>query len=288
MKLKARAKINLTLDVLHKRSDNYHEIEMIMQLVDLYDSLEIREGEGIEIVCSHPFVPTDEGNLVYKAAKSLQKYTGTKKGAKITIEKRIPVAAGLGGGSSDCATTLMGLNKFWKLNLSLEELAKLGKELGADVPFFIKGGTQLAKGIGEDLTLLPSLPPVWVVLAKPNLGVSTKEVYLGLEIDKITKRPNTQAMISAITEGNIKEVSNNLCNVLETVTLRRYSTVKILKDRITQLGACGTLMSGSGPTVFGLCSTYERALKIAKSLGTLAEEVFVTKTTDWSEINETN
>lgn len=279
MKLKARAKINLTLDVLYKRPDNYHEVEMIMQTVELYDNLYIEKSESIEIICTHPFVPEDSNNLVYKAAQILQEYSGTNQGAKITIEKKIPVAAGLGGGSSDCATALVGLNKLWDLNLSTDSLAKLGKVLGADVPFFLKGGTQLARGIGEELTSLPRIPPTWVILAKPNLGVSTKEVYLGLEIDKINKRPNTKAMITALSKGNIKDINSNLCNVLETVTLKKYSTVKILKDRITQLGASGTLMSGSGPTVFGLCSNYEKALKIAKNIGTLAEEVFITKTT---------
>lgn len=280
MKLRANAKVNLTLDVLYKRPDNYHEVEMIMQSVELADILHIEESETTKVLCNHPFVPNDANNLVYKAIEAIREYKSINKNVKITIEKNIPVAAGLGGGSSDCAATLKGLNYFWKLGLSLDTLEKIGIKLGADVPFFIRGGTKLAKGIGEKLSPLPSPPPLWIVLAKPNIGVSTKDVYGNLDLLKITKRPNTQSMIKAIKERDIRGICNNLCNVLETVTLKKYTTVQALKSRMTQLGACGVLMSGSGPTVFGICSSYERAVKIAKSLETLTEEVFVTKFTE--------
>ncbi len=280
MRLRANAKVNLTLDVLFKREDNYHEVEMIMQTIDLCDYIEIEESHNIEIICSHPFVPTDNSNLVYKAVEVIQKFTGIKKGVKITIEKNIPVAAGLGGGSSDCAATLKGLNKLWNLDLTNETLKMLGLKLGADVPFFIDGGTQLARGIGEKLEPLPSPPQLWMVLAKPNIGVSTRDVYGGLEFKEVYNRPDTTAMIKALEEGNTKEICSNLANVLETVTLKKYSTVKFLKNKMAQMGATGVLMSGSGPTVYGICSGYDKAVKIAKGLETLAGEVFVTKFTE--------
>ncbi|SHK08145.1 4-diphosphocytidyl-2-C-methyl-D-erythritol kinase [Anaerobranca californiensis DSM 14826] len=277
MELKAKAKINLTLDVLYKRPDGYHQVEMIMQTLELADILHIEESEETQIICNHPFVPEGQGNLVYKAVEELKRYCNIDKNVKIHIEKNIPVAAGLGGGSSDCAATLKGLNKMWNLGLDDDTLEKIGLNLGADVPFFIKGGTQLAQGIGEKLTPLPSPPPMWVVLGKANMGVSTKEVYSNLNLENISKRPNTQSMIKAIETGDIKEICNNLCNVLETVTLKKYSTVRNIKNRMAQMGANGVLMSGSGPTVYGLCNTYDKAVRIAKNLETLTEEVYVTK-----------
>lgn len=277
MRLKANAKVNLTLDVLYKRPDGYHEVEMIMQTVDLSDIIYIEESEKTEVICNHPYVPSDHNNLVFKAIESIKDHCKIQKNVKITIEKNIPVAAGLGGGSSDCAATLKGLNKFWDLGLDDKTLESIGLKLGADVPFFIRGGTQLAKGIGEKLTKLPSPPPLWVVLGKSNIGVSTKDVYSNLQLERVTKRPNTEAMIKAIEKGDSKEISNNLCNVLESVTLKKYLTVRTIKNRMAQMGACGVLMSGSGPTVFGICTSYERAVKIAKSLETLTEEVYVTK-----------
>lgn len=277
MKLRANAKVNLTLDVLYKRPDGYHEVEMVMQTVDLADILHIEESRNTRVICHHPFVPNDSNNLVYKAIEAIKSYSNIEKNVTITIEKNIPVAAGLGGGSSDCAATLKGLNKFWDLGLHLNTLEEIGLNLGADVPFFIKGGTQLAKGIGENLFTLPSPPQMWVVLAKPNIGVSTKEVYTGLDLKNINKRPNTRGMIKAIESKDFKGICNSLCNVLENVTLKKYVTVRTIKSKMAQLGACGVLMSGSGPTVFGLCSTYERAVKVAKSLETLTEEVYVTK-----------
>ena len=280
MKLRANAKVNLTLDVLYKRPDGYHEVEMIMQTVDLSDVLHIEESKTTKVVCRHPFVPSDATNLVYKAVEAIKLYTNIDKNVTITIEKNIPVAAGLGGGSSDCAATLKGLNVFWNLGLSLDTLEKIGLKLGADVPFFIRGGTQLARGIGESLSKLPSPPSMWVVLAKPNIGVSTKDVYSGLDLLNVTKRPNTKGMIKALEQKDMRATCSNLCNVLETVTLKKYITVRTIKNRMAQLGACGVLMSGSGPTVFGLCSSYERAVKVAKSLETLTEEVFVTKFTE--------
>jgi 4-diphosphocytidyl-2-C-methyl-D-erythritol kinase len=277
MKLKANAKINLTLDVLYKRPDGYHEVEMIMQSIDLADILYIEESEETQIICDHPYVPEDSSNLVYKAVEEIKKYCNVDKNVKIHIEKNIPVAAGLGGGSSDCAATLKGLNKLWNLGLDDHTLEKLGQKLGADVPFFIKGGTQLAKGIGEKLSPLPAPPNMWVVLGKANMGVSTKEVYKELNLEDITKRPDTQAMIRGIEAGDIKTICSNLCNVLETVTLRKYTTIKNIKNRMAQAGANGVLMSGSGPTVFGLCNNYEKAVKIAKNLETITEEVYITK-----------
>lgn len=277
MKLRANAKVNLTLDVLYKRPDNYHEVEMIMQTLDLADVLYIEESKQTKVICNHPFVPNDNNNLVYKAVEAIKSYSGIDKNVTITIEKNIPVAAGLGGGSSDCAATLKGLNRLWNLGINISTLEEIGLSLGADVPFFIRGGTQLAKGIGEKLIKLPSPAQMWVVLAKPNIGVSTKEVYTSLDLKTISRRPNTKEMIKAIESKNFKGICNNLCNVLETVTLKKHVTVRSIKNKMAQLGACGVLMSGSGPTVFGICSTYERAMKVARSLETLTEEVYVTK-----------
>ncbi|WP_353893342.1 4-(cytidine 5'-diphospho)-2-C-methyl-D-erythritol kinase [Proteinivorax hydrogeniformans] len=277
MKLKSRAKINLTLDVLYKREDGYHEVKMIMQEIELADNIYFRKCDQLKVNCLHPFVPNGSSNLVYKAVELVKRKTGVNKGISIEIEKKIPVAAGLGGGSSNAATTILGLNKLWNLGLNVKQMESIAGELGADVPFFIQGGTQLATGTGKDLTIINKAPALWVVLAKPNLGVSTKEVYQNLSIGNISNHPDTSNMLNAIRQQDKKGICTYLGNVLELVTLHRYSNVKILKNKICEMGANGALMSGSGPTVFGLCEEYEKAIQIAKGLGPLSEEVFVTK-----------
>ncbi|WP_350343726.1 4-(cytidine 5'-diphospho)-2-C-methyl-D-erythritol kinase [Proteinivorax tanatarense] len=277
MNLKSRAKINLTLDVLYKRKDGYHEVKMIMQEIELSDNIVFKECNKIEVNCSHPFVPSGSSNLVYKAVELVKEATGVDAGISIEIEKKIPVAAGLGGGSSNAATTIIGLNKLWDLGLTDQEMENIASKLGADVPFFVKGGTQLATGIGEDLTKLTKAPKLWVVLAKPNLGISTKEVYQNLDANKILCHPKTDRMITAIEKKDIKEICTNVGNVLESVTLHRYSNVRILKSKMSEMGANSSLMSGSGPTVYGLCEGYDKAIQIAKGLGPLSEEIFVTK-----------
>ena len=275
---KALAKINLTLDVLHKREDGYHEVEMVMTTVDLYDHIQLMELEEdtIEISSEQRYVPDDKRNLAYQAASLLKEKYGITKGVRISINKQIPVAAGLAGGSSDAAAVLRGLNKLWKLNLTFEQLAEIGQEIGSDIVFCIYGGTALAKGRGEQIIKLPPPPACWVILAKPAIGVSTKSVYGNLNVDEL-EHPNTNSMINAIQTNDYKKMCENLGNVLETVTLQLYPTVKQIKDSMLKAGADNVLMSGSGPTVFGLTRQKSRADRIYNSLRGFCEEVYVVR-----------
>lgn len=275
---KALAKINLTLDVLHKREDGYHEVEMVMTTVDLYDHIQLMELEEdtIEISSEQRYVPDDKRNLAYQAASLLKEKYGITKGVRISINKQIPVAAGLAGGSSDAAAVLRGLNKLWKLNLTFEQLAEIGQEIGSDIAFCIYGGTALAKGRGEQIIKLPPPPACWVILAKPAIGVSTKSVYGNLNVDEL-EHPNTNSMIDAIQTNDYKKMCENLGNVLETVTLQLYPTVKQIKDSMLKAGADNVLMSGSGPTVFGLTIQKSRADRIYNSLRGFCEEVYVVR-----------
>lgn len=275
---KALAKINLTLDVLHKREDGYHEVEMVMTTVDLYDHIQLMELEEdtIEISSEQRYVPDDKRNLAYQAASLLKEKYGITKGVRISINKQIPVAAGLAGGSSDAAAVLRGLNKLWKLNLTFEQLAEIGQEIGSDIAFCIYGGTALAKGRGEQIIKLPPPPACWVILAKPAIGVSTKSVYGNLNVDEL-EHPNTNSMIDAIQTNDYKKMCENLGNVLETVTLQLYPTVKQIKDSMLKAGADNVLMSGSGPTVFGLTRQKSRADRIYNSLRGFCEEVYVVR-----------
>ncbi|WP_040203839.1 4-(cytidine 5'-diphospho)-2-C-methyl-D-erythritol kinase, partial [Neobacillus jeddahensis] len=251
--VKAPAKINLALDVLHKRSDGYHEVEMIMTTIDLADRVELTllNQDKIHILSHNRYVPDDQRNLAYQAAQLLKDRFAVKKGVMISIEKTIPVAAGLAGGSSDAAATLRGLNKLWDLGLSLDELAELGSEIGSDVSFCVYGGTALAKGRGEVITELPAPPTCWVILAKPFIGVSTAEVYRRLDV-KGTEHPNIGGMIEAIHTHDYQRVCDNMGNVLEDVTLSLHPEVAQIKEQMKRFGADAVLMSGSGPTVFGI------------------------------------
>lgn len=274
---KAQAKINLTLDVLHKRPDGYHEVEMVMQTVDLSDHLTFTEmeHEEIELSCSVPYIPLDERNLVYQAARLVKREFGIDKGIRIHIEKRIPVAAGLAGGSSDAAATLRGLNQVWKLGQSLDQLAELGARIGSDVPFCMYGGTAIARGRGERIERLPQVSPTWVVLVKPPLAVSTAEVYGRLQADRIEHHPDTQGMVEALQTGDIREICAKLGNVLETVTFDMHPEVHRLKNQLIKFGAQGALMSGSGPTVFALVEREEKARRIYNALRGFAREVYL-------------
>ena len=276
--VKAPAKINLTLDVLYKRQDGYHELEMIMTTIDLADRLELTllEDDVIKIHSHNRFVPDDERNLAYQAAVKLKELFQIKKGVEITIEKNIPVAAGLAGGSSDGAACLRGLNKLWGLNLSMDELAEIGAQIGSDVPFCVYGGTALAKGRGEQITPLPSPPNCWVVLAKPAIGVSTSMVYENLNLEGI-KHPNTKAMIDAIDQRDFQAICNHLGNVLETVTLKHYPEVKQIKEYMKRFGADGVLMSGSGPTVFALVKHDSRMQRIYNGLRGFCKQVYAVR-----------
>ncbi|UOQ83845.1 4-(cytidine 5'-diphospho)-2-C-methyl-D-erythritol kinase [Gracilibacillus salinarum] len=275
---KAPAKINLTLDVLYKRPDQYHEIAMVMTTVDLADRLEffLLDKDKIEISSENRFVPNDERNLAYRAAKILKERYQIKQGVRITIDKQIPVAAGLAGGSSDAAATLRGLNRLWNLQLSMETLAELGSEVGSDVSFCVYDSTALAEGRGEVITELPAPPQCWVVLAKPVQGVSTQSVYQSLNLDNL-EHPDTEGMIKAIKTGDYDGVCNRLKNVLETVTLPKNPEVEQIKQQMIRSGADAVLMSGSGPTVFGLVQQESRADRIYNSLRGFCEEVYVVR-----------
>ncbi|KEO83135.1 4-(cytidine 5'-diphospho)-2-C-methyl-D-erythritol kinase [Tumebacillus flagellatus] len=274
---KAQAKINLTLDVLHKRPDGYHEVEMVMQTVDLSDHLQFQERADAEIVltCTAPYIPLDQRNLVYQAAHLMRETYGIEKGIHIHIEKRIPVAAGLAGGSSDAAATLRGLNRLWKLGLSLDELAVLGAKIGSDVPFCIYGGTAIARGRGEQIERLPSVSPTWVVLVKPPIAVSTADVYGRLRADEIEHHPDTAGMVHALTTGDVKQISAGLGNVLENVTFAMYPEVERLKQQLLKFGAQGALMSGSGPTLFALVEREQKAVRICNALRGFSREVYL-------------
>ncbi|KSU57821.1 4-diphosphocytidyl-2C-methyl-D-erythritol kinase [[Bacillus] enclensis] len=278
LSVKAPAKINLSLDVLHKRPDGYHEVEMIMTTIDLADRIELTDlsEDTIKILSHNRFVPDDGRNLAYQAAQLLKDRLNIRKGVAISIDKVIPVAAGLAGGSSDAAATLKGLNQLWDLGLSLDELADLGAEIGSDVSFCVYGGTALATGRGEKIEHLPAPPNCWVILAKPTIGVSTADVYKNLNVQNI-KHPDTAAMISALNRGSYSDICSNLGNVLESVTLDLYPEVAQIKDQMERFGADAVLMSGSGPTVYGLVQYESRLHRIYNGLRGFCDQVFAVR-----------
>ncbi|ADU28338.1 4-(cytidine 5'-diphospho)-2-C-methyl-D-erythritol kinase [Evansella cellulosilytica] len=276
--IKAPAKINLTLDVIRKRDDGYHDVEMVMTTVDLADRIELTtlEENRIKVDVNHGFVPSDNKNLAYQAAKLLKDKMDVKKGVRIFIDKQIPISAGLAGGSTDAAAVLRGLNELWDLNLSIDELAELGLEIGSDVPFCVHGGTALATGRGETLQFLPTPPPCWVILVKPPMGVSTKEIYQRLNLDQM-EHPDTQGMIASINNGDFSGICSRLENVMEKVTFELYKDVERVKNSMIQFGADGVVMSGSGPTVFALTQNETRADRLYNSLKGFMDQVFVVR-----------
>ncbi|QSZ27478.1 4-(cytidine 5'-diphospho)-2-C-methyl-D-erythritol kinase [Aceticella autotrophica] len=248
--VKSYAKINLSLDVLGRRSDGYHLVSMVMQSVNLYDMLVFEKSDNLSINCNNRDIPLDENNLIMKAALILKdKYGGS--GAEIFLNKKIPIAAGLGGGSSNAAATLYALNKLWKLNLNKKDLKEIALLLGADVPFFIEGGTKLSEGIGERLKDLKA-PKMSVLIVNPAVNVSTAEVYKRYDDLNISNNNYTKKMIKAINSGNIYNIAEKLGNDLERVTINMYPIIEKMKTDMAELGAIGTLMSGSGSTVFGI------------------------------------
>lgn len=276
--VKAPAKINLSLDVLYKRPDGYHEVEMIMTTIDLADRIELTllSQDKIHILSHNRYVPDDQRNLAYQAAMLLKERFHVKEGVIISIEKTIPVAAGLAGGSSDAAATLRGLNQLWNLGLSLDELAVLGSEIGSDVSFCVYGGTALAKGRGEIIEELPPPPTCWVILAKPFIGVSTSEVYRRLDLKGVS-HPNTNGMIEAIHCNDYQRVCDHLGNVLEDVTLNLHPEVALIKEQMKRFGADAVLMSGSGPTVFGIVQHDSRMHRIYNGLRGFCDQVFAVR-----------
>lgn len=268
MRLRALAKINLGLDILGKREDGYHEVRMIMQTIQMYDVLEIKKKKapGISLSVNYPYIPCDERNLVYKAAKLLMDEFQVTSGVEIDLRKFIPTAAGMGGGSSDAAAVLVGVNRMFQLGLTKRELMERSVAIGADVPFCVLRGTALAEGIGEILTPLPSLPKCFVLIAKPPINVSTKFVYTNLRANELTCHPDIDGQIRALQDGDLEAVCKKMGNVLETVTIPAYPIIQTIKDKMMQCGAVNAMMSGSGPTVFGIFNEREQAEKAAELL----------------------
>lgn len=278
--INAMAKINLGLDVLRRRENGYHDVKMVMQTVNIYDTLEFVKLQESKIVVKTDTMelPTDENNLIYKATKLLFEKCGVTQGVEITLTKRIPIAAGMAGGSTDAAAALVGINKLFELNLSMDELKEIGVKIGADVPYCIEGGTALSEGIGEILTKLPDAPDCFVVVAKPEISVSTKYVYENLHANELKYHPDIDGMVEAIQKKDLDGVCKRMENVLETVTETKYPIISELKKMLKDAGAENSLMSGSGPTVFAIFKeeeTANKALEIVKNSG-LAKQSFVT------------
>ncbi|OPJ54802.1 4-(cytidine 5'-diphospho)-2-C-methyl-D-erythritol kinase [Alkalithermobacter paradoxus] len=279
IKLKSRAKINLSIDVVGKREDGYHLVEMIMQSIDLYDNIQIEEikEDKIIIQSENKNVPLDESNIMYKAASLVKQKFNIKTGVKINLHKNIPVAAGMAGGSSNGAAVLVGLNNIWNLNLREDELMDLGLSLGADVPFCIMGGAALAQGIGEKLTKIKGLKDTHILICKPNIFVSTKDVYTNLDMSKVRKRPDTQMLLDYINKEDIKGLCTNMENVLESVTEKKYPVISEIKNKMIKYKALGSMMSGSGPTVFGIFDDYEKGQYAKENLKLIHEETYLVK-----------
>lgn len=279
--LKARAKINLTLDVVGRREDGYHLIETIMQNVRLYDYIYMKPIYKNEIVIKTnlPWLPTDERNLAYKAVETIKEKYGLDRGVFIEINKKIPVSAGLGGGSADCAAVLVGMNQLFSMGISRKEMEDIGYTLGSDIPYCLRRGSVLGTGVGADLSNLSPCPKFYVVLGKLPISVSTAIVYKNIDLDKIKTHPSTKDMINAIDIGDVKQIGQLLGNTLEDVTIKMVPEIAKLKETLMNNGAVGALMSGSGPTVFGIFETFEEARVGATAIRKehRLREVFITE-----------
>lgn len=298
LKLKAYAKINLSLDVVRRRPDGYHDVKMIMQTVDLYDVITMEKTEsGIHttVEMGRSFLadsdsskenadtiseelPADENNLIYKAAKLIMERKNITEGVKIHLQKNIPIAAGMAGGSTDAAAVFRGMNQLFSLGMSVEELKEMAVKIGADVPYCIEGGTQLSEGIGEILTPIQGIPHFCLLIAKPEISVSTKYVYENLHLEELSKHPDVDGMAEAIQNGNLDGIVSRLENVLESVTVKKYPVIGEIREFMKQHGAENALMSGSGPTVFGIYKDRQIAEEAAELLKqeNLAKQIFVT------------
>ena len=285
LKQKAYAKINLSLDVVRRRDDGYHEVKMIMQTVGLYDELTMEKcGQGIHVTVSMgdgflgETLPADENNLVYKAAKLIMDRYELCEGVRIHLDKHIPIEAGMAGGSTDAAAVIRGMNGLFRLGMDLEDMKKLAVKIGADVPYCIEGGTQLSEGIGEVLTPLRAAPAFLLLIAKPDISVSTKYVYENLNLHTLTAHPDVDGMAAAIEKGDSAGIVSRMENVLESVTLEKYPVIRKIKTVMKENGAWNALMSGSGPTVFGIYNNREEMEKTARLLreGKLAKQIFIT------------
>mgnify|MGYP004468671503 FL=1 len=268
LKLKARAKINLGLDVVRKREDGYHEVRMIMQMINLYDKITLRKKTepGITVTANLSYLPVNEDNLVYRAAKLLMDEFQVDGGLEIELQKYIPVAAGMAGGSTDAAAVMVGVNRIFQLGLNKKQLMERGVKIGADVPFCIMRGTALAEGIGEELTPLPAMPHCSLVIAKPKIHVSTKFVYGNLKVRELTEHPDIDGQVQALRENDLEQLVARMGNVLETVTIPAYPVIDEIKHTMMKYGAMGAMMSGSGPTVFGIFEKEDKAQEVCRLL----------------------
>lgn len=303
LKLKAYAKINLSLDVVRRRPDGYHDVKMIMQTVDLYDVITMEKaesgihtsvemgksftaesksfGEKEDSIKADPILeelPADENNLIYKAAKLVMDSKKITEGVKIHLQKNIPIAAGMAGGSTDAAAVFRGMNQLFSLGMSTEEMKEMAVKIGADVPYCIEGGTQLSEGIGEILTPVKGIPHFYLLIAKPEISVSTKYVYENLHLEELSKHPDVDGMVEAIKISDLDGIVSRLENVLETVTVKKYPVIGEIREFMKQHGAENALMSGSGPTVFGIYKDRQKAEEAAELLKqeNTAKQIFVT------------
>ena len=281
IRLKARAKINLGLDVVRRREDGYHEVKMVMQMLRLYDQIDIEKTQesGIFVRSNLSFLPTDERNIAYKAAKVMIDQFGLEQGVIIRIEKHIPVAAGMAGGSTDCAAVLYGMNKLFGLRLNQKKLRELGVKLGADVPYCLMRQTALSEGIGEILTPISPLQDCPILIAKPSVSVSTRHVYAHLKRDEQTMHPDIDGIVTALADGDLYGVTDRMANVLETVTVPEHPVIDEIKKQMMASGAVNALMSGSGPTVFGIFDDEEKAKKACEDMKAsgLARQIYLTR-----------
>ena len=277
--LKALAKINLGLDVLGRRENGYHDVKMVMQTIYLYDNVTISKTEepGIQIESNLFYLPVDENNIAYKAAKKLMDEFQIQEGVRIVLEKHIPVAAGMAGGSSNAAAVLVGMNRLFSLGLSQEDLMERGVSLGADVPYCVMRGTVLAEGIGEILTPLPPLPKCYVLIAKPGISVSTKQVYEKLDSKEIEEHPDIDGILDGLEHGDLRKIANSMGNVLEKVTIEDYPIIEDIKRTMKEAGALNAMMSGSGPTVFGLFEDKKAAMEARTTIKkmNIAKQVYL-------------
>ncbi len=281
MRLRAMAKINLALDVLGKRPDGYHDVRMIMQTISMYDALDIqiKKESGIELSTNLPYVPADSRNLAYKAADLLMQEFHIKEGLQIRLEKFIPVSAGMAGGSSDAAAVLVGVNNLFRLGLSQEELMKRGSTLGADIPYCVMRGTALAEGIGEKLTPLPSVPECFVLIGKPPVSVSTKAAYESLRLDAIDQRPDIDGMIESLKAGDLQGITSRMQNVFQPGISEAHPVIGDIIKLMEENGAMKAIMSGSGPSVFGIYEKRKDASNAAEKLRAsgMARTVYVAR-----------
>ena len=279
MRVKAYAKVNLALDIIGKLDNGYHELNMIMQTINIYDLIDIEKAkDGIEIICNKKYIPTDKRNTVYKAAQLLISKYNIKNGVKIKIKKTVPSQAGLGGGSSDAAVVLKTMNQLFNLNISDNDLVNIAKDIGADVPFFIYGGTAQCEGIGEKITKLKGFKNKTILLIKPRFGVSTKEAYNLYDLEKHIKHPDMNLVIKAIEQDNIKDLVLSMGNVLESVVIRKHNQIEKIKNELIVLGAEVALMTGSGSAIFSIFDDLEKGFSAYKKMKIKYRDVFLTKT----------